>query len=186
MIWIRLCLSWWKCCRMTRPECFSLTRAVQTPATKENAPLPRRVVSHPGRQLKCKWKMLIRTVSTSILMHKMGILYGVQRKMHCSLGKTLPPLFALEWAERAAIFIFFLWKPAGKKKIKENGLLRSDPDVKCWHKSTKSQRSGCWFKEVRIKPCEITYTERRWERVSTPQWNICVRTHFAIFLLSFF
>lgn len=85
------------------------------PCNKENAPLPRHVISHPGRQLKCKLKMLIRTVSTSILMHKMGILYSVPRKMHCSSGKTLPPL--LLWSEQKET-LFFFFKPAGKKKYK--------------------------------------------------------------------
>lgn len=83
------------------PACFCpchLAGTVQTTATKKNAPLPRHVISHPGRQLKCKLKMLIRTVSTSILMHKMGILHSVRRMMHCSSGKTFLPL--LLWSEQ--------------------------------------------------------------------------------------
>lgn len=83
----------WPVARVLLPPC--LARTVQTTGTKKNAPLPRHAISHPGRQLKCKLKMLIRTVSTSILMHKMGILYSVQRRMHCSSGKTLPPLLLL-------------------------------------------------------------------------------------------
>lgn len=147
------------------PGCFSLAGTVQTPATKENAPLPRLVISHPGRQLKCKLKMLIRTVSTCILMHKMGILYSVRRKMHCSLGKTLLPL--LLWSEQEELLFFFFFKTCRRKrrKIKENGGLRSDPDLKCWHKSTKARgvvvdlrRSGsCPVKLLTLKGGEKGY-----------------------------
>lgn len=49
-------------------------------------------------------------------MHKMGILYSVRRKMHCSLGKTLPPL--LLWSEQEELLFFSFLKPAGEKEEK--------------------------------------------------------------------
>lgn len=159
VLWIMPCLS---CGNDQWPGCFSLT--VQTSATKENVPLPRHVISHPGRQLKCKLKMLIRTVSTSILVHKMGILYSVQRKMHCSLGKTLPPL--LLWSEQKEL-LFFLVNLQEKKKIKGNGLLRSDPDLKCWHKSTKARGVAVDLKRSGSSPVKL-FTVKEGEKGYLP------------------